>query len=311
MTATIIRYIIGIFMALAGAMLIAAGVMSPYGAMIWASGAAIFLIAMLIVPIVSIKMTTISKRVIAMVALFMLFTGAGHFASAAIGESAMKGGTKTTGPGTLSLLKLSAWLGNVDDTFNVGLAYDKGFGVQADKQLARQWYAEAAERGQWQAQLNLGLLLLDGSADSVDQKSGRRWLEKAAEKGSAQARLSLANALLDGKGGSADAARARDLYVDLAKEGYGKAAYNLGNMHHYGEGIPVNFVEAARYYEIAAQAQIHEAELNLGVLYMNAQGVSRDLKRASALFARARKGSGEISRIAEENQAIIAGVRAQ
>ena len=81
--------------------------------------------------------------------------------------------------------------GNATSMANLGLLYEKGFGVAQDYAKAREWYEKAAAEGNEIAMGYLGLLYEKGFGVAQDFDKAREWYEKAAEKGdtSAKARL--------------------------------------------------------------------------------------------------------------------------
>ena len=62
----------------------------------------------------------------------------------------------------LSELRPLAEQGDADAQYNLGLMYDKGYGVPQDYGQARQWYEKAAAQGKTNAQYNLGVLYVNG-----------------------------------------------------------------------------------------------------------------------------------------------------
>jgi uncharacterized protein len=58
--------------------------------------------------------------------------------------------------------------GNADAQFLLGKAYHLGKGVKADKEMARQFYSQAALQNNARAEHNLGLIILDGDNNAQD-----------------------------------------------------------------------------------------------------------------------------------------------
>jgi hypothetical protein len=59
--------------------------------------------------------------------------------------------------------------------FNVGLIYEKGFGVPQDALEAARWYLMAAQQGEVQAQYNVGVLYETGRGPAKDLEQARKW----------------------------------------------------------------------------------------------------------------------------------------
>lgn len=61
-------------------------------------------------------------------------------------------------------------------------ATDETFGLK-DEAKAVEWYTQAAEGGEAEAQYNLGLMILSGQGTEKDLKKGIGWIEKAVRHG--------------------------------------------------------------------------------------------------------------------------------
>lgn len=128
------------------------------------------------------------------------------------------------------------------DALNKARAYELGEGVPADDATAVQFYKEAAERGNVEAQLRLGILYRERRgvqdefrrksrfefektafdflfADKMDQEA-LRWFSAAAEQGSAEAQFYLAQFYERGIGTSANPERAAELYAQAEAGGF-------------------------------------------------------------------------------------------
>ena len=96
--------------------------------------------------------------------------------------------------------------GNADAQFNLGLMYEKGWGVPQDYKTAMKWYRLAAEQGDADSQFN-----------STDFQKGL----DAAQKG--------------------DFATALKEWKPLADQGNANAQSNLGLMYDNGKGVPQHY----------------------------------------------------------------------
>jgi len=75
---------------------------------------------------------------------------------------------------------LREWLplaeqGVVTAQYNLGFAYDEGYGVPQNDAEAVKWYRKAAERGFAQAQYNLGVMYYFGEGVSVNNVKAYMW----------------------------------------------------------------------------------------------------------------------------------------
>ncbi len=85
---------------------------------------------------------------------------------------------------------LAQWLplaeaGQARAQFAVGLAYDRGQGVERDAATAARWYRRAAAQELADAEYNLALLYLDGRGVKQDLEETVRLFRAAAERGAA------------------------------------------------------------------------------------------------------------------------------
>jgi tetratricopeptide (TPR) repeat protein len=76
---------------------------------------------------------------------------------------------------------------------NIGVFYDKGYGVAQDYGEAMRWYRMAANQGNIDAEYNLALLYADGHGVPRDLEQARQWMQKAAEAGDPEAKKWLGN----------------------------------------------------------------------------------------------------------------------
>ena len=87
------------------------------------------------------------------------------------------------------LYEKAAEQNDADAQFNLGLIYDKGEGVPADKQKAVELYKKAAENGNTKALFNLAVKYHKGEEGILekDNKESIRLYQLAADKGNAKA----------------------------------------------------------------------------------------------------------------------------
>lgn len=93
---------------------------------------------------------------------------------------------------------------------------------------ALQWYFDAAQAGNAQAQFLLGLKYETGTDVARDFAEAANWYEKAARQGYLEAQFKLATFLERGRGREADPAAAAQWYERAARAGFAPAQYNLG-----------------------------------------------------------------------------------
>ena len=67
--------------------------------------------------------------------------------------------------------------------YNIGDAYENGYGVEKDEEQAFAWYRKSAELGDKWGMFGAGRLLYYGIGTTPNQEEGRRWINKAAKAG--------------------------------------------------------------------------------------------------------------------------------
>jgi uncharacterized protein len=126
------------------------------------------------------------------------------------GVAAVKRGDYAT---ALRLFRPLADQGDDVAQFDLGVLYNKGWGVRQDYVQAAKWYRLAAGQGNADAQYNLGILYDDGHryGEAVN------WYRKAADQGLADAQ------------------------------------YNLGILYAKGRGVPQDYVQAYMWFNLLAE----------------------------------------------------------
>lgn len=125
-------------------------------------------------------------------------------------------------------------------------------GVYMDGAAASDWYRQAAESGDMEAQFRLGQCF-----SSVKKYSEAiKWYSLSAAQGYNEAKCKLADYLYNGLGCNKDYCKAVLLYKEAAKSGYSWGQYGLGNCFSYGKGVEKNLATALEWYKKAAQ-QLH------------------------------------------------------
>ncbi len=150
----------------------------------------------------------------------------------------------------------AAEAGDVDAQFALGLQFEQGLLEKApDLALAAQWYAQAADNGHALAQLRLALLLLSRG----DAAEAARYMESAALQGVAEAQFDLALMLEIGRGVAPDEDAALRWYRAAAAQGMAAACHNLGGLLAGWRNAPADDVDAYMWLERAARAGVPEA----------------------------------------------------
>jgi TPR repeat protein len=172
--------------------------------------------------------------------------------------------------------------------FYVGLAFSQGVGVpEKDPVQAAICWHKAAEQGNAQAQNNIAFAYEQGYGVERDFQLAVFWFRKAAEQNDAMAQFNLAVMYEIGRGVSQDLEQAANWYRRAAEQGCAAAQYNLGCMSRLGRGVPEDVAQAICWYRKAAQQDHPTAQFNLGVMYERGQGVQQSLEHAAFWYQKA------------------------
>src|SRR5688572_7155503 len=98
------------------------------------------------------------------------------------------------------------------------------------------WYQEAAENGDINAQYNLGRLNRNGEGIEKELEKAFYWYQKAAENGNINAQHDLAILYENGEGTEKNLEKSFHWYLKAAENGDINAQYNLGRLNKNGEG---------------------------------------------------------------------------
>ena len=91
----------------------------------------------------------------------------------------------------IRLWRLLADKGEVDAQYNLGVMYDKGYGVTWDFTVAVSWFRKAADHGFAAAQLSLGVMYKNGLGVPQEFTTAVNWYRRAADQGNTAAQLNL------------------------------------------------------------------------------------------------------------------------
>lgn len=205
----------------------------------------------------------------------------------------------------LSFCRRAVNLGDVEAIVDLGLAYEKGWGLDKDIKKASELYQKALSYGCKSAEIWLeelkpeiqyqrGVACMEGKMCPRDFVLAREWFEKASEQGHVDATCRLAELLQNGLGGKVDVKRAISLYEQADAGGSVSAAVDLGFIYFQGRKAKKDFAKARAYYEKACAAfeKAPESEkwhavyayYRLGELYRSGKGVEKNPFIAARLF---------------------------
>lgn len=99
------------------------------------------------------------------------------------------------------LWEQAAELGHGESMNNLGIIHAGGLGVEADWQVAYDWYRRSADTGCCLGRLNLGKMHLRPDSPFHDRAKALHWLDLAAKQGNMEAEQLLADYQLYGERG--------------------------------------------------------------------------------------------------------------
>lgn len=133
------------------------------------------------------------------------------------------------------------------EAFRRGLAAEQ----RKDYAAAVRWYRKAADQGNAVAQNNLGVKYERGWGVSRDYGAAVRWYRKAADQGNARAEDNLGLCYVNGRGVPRNYAKAMRWWRKAADQGDAKAQHNIGLMYARGDGVAPDLREARRWMQKA------------------------------------------------------------
>jgi TPR repeat protein len=181
----------------------------------------------------------------------------------------------------------AAGQGYVLAEYNLGVLYERGWGVAKDEAEAVACYRRAAEQGFGLAQSNLGNMYRNGQGVPQDYAESLMWLHKAADQGDAHALAVLGVMYSGGQGVPQDYTEAVKFYRKAAERGDAQAQTSLGSTYGLGQGVPQDYTEAAKWFRLAADQGFANAQYLLGLLYEHGDGVPKILAEAADWYRKA------------------------
>ncbi len=152
----------------------------------------------------------------------------------------------------VALLRAAADRGLVMAQYRMAKLYERGEGVTADLNTARQWTERAAAGGNRRAMHDLGVYFARGEGAPLDEAAAFRWFRQAAELGVADSQ------------------------------------YNLGVLYQQGRGVTANPGEALFWFSVAARQGDQDAAARATSLETQVAATQMEQARARAQSFRPR-----------------------
>jgi len=168
----------------------------------------------------------------------------------------------------------------------LGYCLEKGIGIQADANIAREYYKKAADAGLAKSQFNYGLFLLKGVGGDKNVEEGLVYLEKASSLGLPQAHRTLGEMFYFG---TADVPKNPEKsfqhFLALAQSGDSSGQNYIATMYSYGIGTALDKEQATNWYIKAANQGHPKAQAALGEFYyFGTGGLPRDLVESTKFY---------------------------
>jgi TPR repeat protein len=136
---------------------------------------------------------------------------------------------------------------------DLGMTYDRGWGVAKSPSLAREWCRKAAMQGFALAQCFLGVIYSGGLGVEKNYSLAVEWHRKAAEQGLAVSQNRLGLLYYEGNGVEQSYIFAVHWFRKAAVQGHPMAQYNIGFMYERGGlGVAKSNSDAVEWYRKAA-----------------------------------------------------------
>ena len=181
----------------------------------------------------------------------------------------------------------SAEQGESNGQYSLGLGYKLGEGIEQNYKLATLWYHKAAMQNNAYGQTSMGSMYMLGRGVEKDYKQAIEWYRKAAEQGGLLGQVAMGNVYESGKGVEKDYKQAVKWYRKAAEQDYSTAQSHLGYMYREGKGVEKDYKQAVKWYREAAEQNDPNAQNNLGFMYEKGDGVEKDYKQAINWYQKA------------------------
>lgn len=183
------------------------------------------------------------------------------------------------------VLSDEALKGNGQAMLNLGVLYERGYGVARHMGQALFWYQKAADKGLPQGYYNLGVAHEIGLGTVPDMPKAVAGYRRASRAGLPQADYKLANLYYRGEGVEKNQPKALEYLIKAAEAGHIQANMDLGGIYYKGLWEqPRDLAKAAAHIKTAAEAGWPEAMKDMAVLYRNGEGVSVDFYEAAKWY---------------------------
>lgn len=167
----------------------------------------------------------------------------------------------------------------------LGSFYESATGIPQDLAKAKEWYQQAAMKGDLQGMFNLGLVYRYGKGTAKNHQEAFRCFSNtiARDENHAPSLMLLGLMYELGQYVAQDQSKAIEFYERASQLNYAKATYHLASILDTGQGT----ARALTLYQKAAELGYVEAMLKLGEKYRNGIDVPPDDLKAAEWYQKA------------------------
>lgn len=169
--------------------------------------------------------------------------------------------------------------GNPFSAYIVGVHYELGIEVEANKELQERYFLMSARGGNSEACFKLGEFYLARKEITL----ALYWFAKGATQGEPQAQNAMGILCERNVISGLDSIQCFYWYTLSADSGYDEGQYNLARMYEKGIGVEIDEQKAFSLYEKASSENYAPALLKLAEYYENGFVVEKNLAKAKEL----------------------------
>lgn len=164
--------------------------------------------------------------------------------------------------------------------YNLGVALQQGYGVEADYREANRFLKLSLDQGVVESNLALGIAYREGLGVPAREADALHFFAAAVESGRPEAFMALADVYYKGLGVDRSIPKAVSLYRRAAEKGNIEAQMILGGIYERAETGALEQNLSVKWYKSAAESGRMDAVLNLARLYKEGIGVQRSMPEA-------------------------------
>lgn len=165
--------------------------------------------------------------------------------------------------------------------YKLGTLYSTGMESTKDIDKALDFFRQAAQLGDSDAQFHLGEIYHKDNNCKANIAEALKWYQMAAENNHSAAQYVLGDMYELGKGVITNYEKAVYWYTESANQGHKDAQFSLGKMYEQGKGVQRNIKKAITLY---IKSDTGLARIRLGFIYENGLGISKNYSTAAELY---------------------------